>query len=151
MSGFKRERHNPLNLIKSFWPKANTSHVTYDPNLKKGDFYIIRQCGGDGTLFFIQEMMQEGLMNIVNCQSYCKSKEPDWDKVKGVKYTLGSINHATVYGMIKLRCSSEYKYPGQRDRIRIPVKCEWIYSNQTPTTTQSATSTNPATLVIELE
>jgi hypothetical protein len=125
---FKKQTHNPIDLIKRFWPEADVSHITYDPKLKKGDFNVIRQSGGDGTLTFTLEMLQKGLIGIVKMESFCKSKEPsDWSKVKAIKYTVGSMRHATVYGMINLRCSSEHKYPGQRERIRMPVKCEYIY------------------------
>ena len=130
MSNFKKERHNPLDLIKSFWPEADVSHITYDPNLNDKDFNVIRQSGGDGTLLFTLEMLQKGLIGIVNMESFCKSNEPsDWSKVKSIRYTIGSMKHATVYGMIHLGCSSERKYHGQRERIRMPVKCEYIYSN----------------------
>ena len=127
MSDFKREYHNPIELIKRFWPEANVSHITYDPNLREGDFNIIRQSGGDGTLLFTLQMLQKGLLGIVNMQSFHKPTEPDWSKVKGVKYTVGKMRHVTVYGMIKLRCSESRKYPGLRERIRMPVKCEYIY------------------------
>ena len=126
---WKRERHNPLDLIKKFWPEANIDHITYDPKLKKGDFNVIRQCGGDGTLSFTLDMLQKGLVGIVNMQSFYKKSEPDWSKVKAIKYTIGSMSHATVYGMIKLRCSNERKYPGQRERISFPVICEYILND----------------------
>lgn len=128
MSGFKKERHNPIELIKSFWPEANVDHITFDPDLRKGDFNIIRQSGGDGALLFTIEMLQKGLIDIVNMTSWCTITEPkDWSKVKSIKYTIGKMRHATVFGMIKLRCSETQKYPGQRERIRMPVKCEYIY------------------------
>lgn len=127
MSNFKREKHNPLNLIKNFWPDADATHIKYDPNLKKGDFNIIRQSGGDGTLIFTLEMLQEGLINLMNKQSFPTSNEPDWEKLKDITYTLGDMKHATVFGMIFLKCSKTHKYPGQKERIRMPVKCEFIY------------------------
>jgi hypothetical protein len=128
MSGFKREKHNPIDLIKKFWPDANTDHITYDPNLKKGDYSVIRQCSGDGTLLFTLEMLQTGLISIANSKSFFTKTEPDWSKLKGIKYTVGAMTHVTVYGMIKLRCSETNKYRGQRERIRMPVKCEYLYA-----------------------
>ena len=127
MKGFKKERHNPIDLIKQFWPDANANHISYDPDLKNGDYKIIRQSGGDGTLLFTLEMMQESLINLVNGHSFFKKTEPDWSKVKRIKYIVGNANHATVYGMIKLRCSDKNKYSGQRERITIPVICEYEY------------------------
>jgi hypothetical protein len=125
---FKKRTHNPIDLIANFWPNANINHITYDPKLKKGDFNVIRQSGGDGTLTFTLEMLEKGLIGIVNMQSFCTSKEPkDWSKVKAIKYTVGSMRHAIVFGMLELKCSKDRKYPGQRERIRMPVKCEYIY------------------------
>ncbi len=127
MSEFKKEKHNPLELIKNFWPEANVDHITYDQKLTKGDFNVVRQSDGDGTLLFTLEMLQKGLIGIVNMESFCTSKEPDWGKVKSIRYIVGDIRHVTVFGMLKLRCSETQKYPGQRERIRMPVKCEYIY------------------------
>lgn len=127
MSDFKKERHNPIDLIKKFWPDANTDHITYDPELKKGEYNIIRQCGGDGTLMFTLEMLQKGLIGIVNGNSFFKKTEPDWSRLIGIKYTVGGMKHVTVFGMLKLRCSETQKYPEQRERIRMPVKCEYVY------------------------
>jgi hypothetical protein len=128
MKKFKKERHNPLELIKSFWPKANVDHIIYDPNLKVGDFNVVRQSGGDGTLSFTLEMLQKGLIGIARMEVCCISNEPsEPSKVKGIKYTVGSMKHATVYGMINLKCNPDRKFPGQRERISMPVKCEYIY------------------------
>lgn len=123
---FLKCTHDPLELIKQFWPEAETDHITYDPNMKKGDWDIIRWYGHDGTLMFTREMLQEGLINIVNQLSYYKPTEPDWNKVIGINYVIGPMRHATVFGMVKLRCSKTRLYPGVKERIRIPVKCEYI-------------------------
>ena len=130
MSEFRRQRHNPIEMIKDLWPEvcdANIAHIVHDPSMRKGDFDIIRQCGGDGTHLFVMEMMQKALIGICNRQSYYKPNEPDWSKVTGVKYTVGDIKHVTVYGMLRLKCGADNKYPGQRDRVRMPVKVEWLY------------------------
>ena len=127
MSRFTKERNNPIELIKNLWPEANVDHITYDQNLKSGDYDIVRQSGGDGTLLFTLEMLKKGLIGIVNANSFFKLTEPDWSKIKGIKYTIGKIRHVTVFGMIKLRCSEKRKYEGLRERIRMPVKCEYIY------------------------
>ena len=128
MSDFKRERHNPVELIKEFWPDAPVNHITYDPEMLEGEYNVIRQTTSDGTLAFTLEMLQRGLIEIVNMQSLCIPTKPkDWSKVKAIKYTLGKMRHATVFGNVNLPCSSTRKYPGQRERIRMPVKCEYIF------------------------
>ena len=126
---FMKQRHNPIDLIKEFWPGASVDHITYDPDMKNGEYDIIRQSGGDGTVMFTMEMLQKGLIGIANANSYYRLTEPeDWSKVKQIKYTVGPMRHVTVFGMIYLACSKDRKYPGQRERIRMPVKCEYIYS-----------------------
>jgi len=127
MSSFQKKTHNPLDLIKQFWPDANTSHITYDGSLRKGDFSVIRESTHDGTLFFTLEVLQKALLGLVNGTSYCTSHDIDWDRLVKVQYRVGSIRHAVVFGDVKLRCSDAQLYSGQRERIRMPVTCEYIY------------------------
>jgi len=128
MSKFKKSKLNPIELINNFWPEASTDHIAYDGNLIKGEYDMIRECGGDGTMLFTQEMLQKVLIHIVNMDSYFAKSEPkDWSKVKGIYYTVGPVRHVTVFGMIKLNCSNDRKYPGQKDRARMAVKCTYIY------------------------
>ena len=70
--GFKKERQNPLKLIKKFWPDADIKHIRYDPEMKRGEYNIIRQWAHDGTIAFTSEMLQTGLIDIVNRYSYLK-------------------------------------------------------------------------------
>lgn len=122
-SSFSRSHHNPLDLIKNYWPDADISHIEYEPSLKKGQYSIIRQCGGDGTLLFTIEMFQKALIPLLNKQSFFTKLNPDWNLIKDIRYKIGPIKHATVRAMVQLNCG---KYPGQRERIRIPVICEII-------------------------
>lgn len=127
MSYFEKKRHNPIELIKRFWPDASIDHITYDPDMRKGEYDIIRQSGGDGTLLFVRQLLQEGVVTIVNMATSFKPTAPkDMSKVKAIKYIVGPMRHVTVFGMIFLRCSKEHKYPGQRDRVRMPVRCQYV-------------------------
>ena len=130
MIKFKKSKLNPIDLINNFWPEASTDHIAYDKNLTKGDYYIIRQCGGDGTMTIVTDMLERVLINVVNMQSYVAKSGTDFNKVKGVKgicYTVGPIRHATVFGMIKLGLNKDKEFFGQRDRARMAVKCTYIY------------------------
>jgi hypothetical protein len=121
-------KHNPIKLINQFWHTASTKHIIYEPSLKKAEYNIIRESGGDGTYLFTFQMLQSVLIDIVNGTSFFKNTEPDdWSKIKNIEYTIGDIRHVTVFGMIYLKISSTHKYPGQRERARIPVKCKYIY------------------------
>ncbi len=130
----RRERHNPLELIEYFWPGISIDHITYDPKLRQGDYYIIRQRGHDGTLWFTHEMLKDGLIDIAHGQGFYKKTEPpDWSQVQCIEYVIGPMRHVTVFGMIHLRCSRTQKYPGQRERIRMPVKCKYILKTEAVT------------------
>lgn len=119
-----RERHNPIDMIKYFWPTADVSHITYDPSLRKGDFDIIRQSSHDGTLIFSDEIIQNTVITLANMQAYHASRPPDWDMLDHIKYVVGDLKIAIVYGTVDLPAG---RYPGQKERTRIPVKCEYIY------------------------
>jgi len=130
MSSFQKKTHNPLDLIKQFWPDADVSHITYDETLRKGDFSVIRESTHDGTLVFTLEVLQEALLGLVNGTSYCTLHDIDWDKGVYIRYTVGSMRHAVVFGDVKLGCSDTQLYSGQKERIRMPVKCEYVYKEK---------------------
>lgn len=130
-SNFTKQFHNPVELIKQWWPDADISHIEYDPTMKAcdRDYWRIEQSGGDGTLTFTIDMLQNALLPLINKTTYYNlTPKEDLARATGIKYKIGKIRHATVFGMIYLRCSTEHKYPGQRERVRIPVKCEYQYS-----------------------
>lgn len=130
-----RNRQNPLELIERFWPnvdKKEFEHITFDPDLKitfdsdmgKERYNITRQHVHDGTLIFTAELIQGLLLPLVNMQSYHKLTAPkDWEKVRGMAYTVGYLRHVVIAGEFKL---DNRMYPGVRERIRIPVKCEYM-------------------------
>lgn len=127
-NSFRKQKHNPIELIKKWWPDADIRHIEYDPSLIKGEYEIIRQSGGDGTMLFTIQMLQEALLPILRMESLFKPKIPEnLEKVKAIHYKIGPIKHAQVFGMIYLRCSKTQKYPGQRERVRIPVICEVVF------------------------
>ena len=123
---FSRQKHNPMEVIAGLCPGADVSHITYDPCMWAGQYYIINQCGHDGTLMFTYQMFGESLLRLINRKTCFIPTEPkDWDTVRDIKYTIGPMRHVIVFGRVKLRCS-ENPMPGQRERIRIPVICEYI-------------------------
>jgi len=117
MSNFRRDKYNPKDIIKQFWPNADSSHITYNPDLKDSqrDYWVRRETGHDGTLYFTYEMFQKALIELMNKHSYCSSRPPEFEKVKDIKYTLGPMKHSVVFGQIKLKCSEEDFYPGQQE------------------------------------
>ena len=126
---FKKQKVNPMELIAQWWPHADVSHIEYDPNMKASDrdYWRIEQSGGDGTLTFTIEMLQKALLPLINkTTSYKGTPEEVLKKVVDIRYKIGDIRWVIVYGMIYLKCSTTQKYHGQRERVRIPVKCEYI-------------------------
>ena len=130
MAGFRKKRINPFNVVKYTWPEADVSHITLDPSLREGDFQVIREMKSDGTLIFTQQLLQEALLNIVNGNSYKVSEDVDWDNLLQIRYTVGEMRMATVYGLVHLNCSKTTKYRGQRERVKMWVKCEYVYKEK---------------------
>jgi hypothetical protein len=122
MSKFYREIYNPMDILKKYF-KNEPEHIKYNPDLK-GDYEIIRQCQHDGTAIFTIELMGEVLKNLVNKESFYKPVPPDFEKIKDIKYEVGPLRIATVFGNVELPAGC---YPGEKQRARIAVKCEYIY------------------------
>lgn len=128
MSNFERNRCNPVELMKKYGFNQ-LDHITFDPELKKGDYSINRQIGHDGTYFFTYNMLIEALGSLAMMQSYWKPMgEPPYDKLIRIEYTVGEMTHVIAYGRVDLKCGGNY--PGQTERIRIPVKCRYIYQDE---------------------
>ena len=121
-SSSSRDIINPMELITKWWPKADISHITYNPNMKSKDREFWRQdsAGHDGTLIFTIEMLYRLLIPLIQCSVYYKRTKPE--HIYNIHYTIGTIRHATVFGMVNLKCG---RYPGQTERVRIPVTCEY--------------------------
>ncbi|MBN3978560.1 hypothetical protein [Serratia marcescens] len=128
MSEFKKEKLNPLLVIESqFCIKCE--HIAYNKNMRKSDahYQIIRQCSHDGTMAFTSDLLYETVINLVSKRSYSKRFPPEKSKeVVDIKYTVGPIWLSTVYGEVELPAG---KCPGQRQRTRMSVFCEYIYAN----------------------
>jgi hypothetical protein len=126
-TSYERNRINPKDLAIKLWPKGDFSHVTYDPDMRMSDrdYFVARQCGHDGTMLFTYEMFQKALIDIANMTSYHASNPPKKGLTR-IEYTVGPARHPIVFGMINLKCG---RYPGQRERIRFPVKVKYIYGD----------------------
>lgn len=130
MSDFHKQSLNPLEIIKRITGVESEMipHVVYDPQLRKGDcqYCIIRQCSHDGTDLFTRDLILQTLNPVVMKTSFYKSNPPDPKKeLIDVKYTVGPLWLATVYGKVNLPAGA---YPGQKERTRMPVKVEYIYA-----------------------
>jgi len=127
VSTFSKEYHDPIQLINRYWPEADTGHIEYcaDMKVSDGQYCRIEQCGHDGTMTFTVEMLQKCLLPLLNQSTYyARSVPSDWGKVIGIKYKIGKIRHAIVFGMVDLRIG---RYPGQEERVRLPVISEYVY------------------------
>lgn len=130
MSNFTKEIHNPKELIARLWPDADSSHITYDENFNntERDYYVRRQTGHDGTLMFTYEMFGKAFIELMNKQAFAAKRPPDQTKqLVDIKYTVGPMKHAIVFGNIKLKCSETNLYPGQKERVKMAVKVEYVY------------------------
>ena len=126
MSNFSRDRINPMEFIAKSWPNADVSHITFDPAMRASDrdYWVLREGKHDGTMMFTWETIARAIGALVNRETYFKGKDPaDWSKVRGIRYRIGMARYLRVHGMVDLPCG---RYPGQVERIRIPVQCEFI-------------------------
>ncbi len=123
---FKKVRRNPIELIEQWWPHADHSHIDYDQSMKFRDseYYRIGQYAGDGTIAFTIEMLQKLLAPFLNKTTCYKPTFINHDGIKNILYRIGDIRHSTVYGIVELGCG---KCEGLRERVRIPVICQYIY------------------------
>lgn len=118
-----RELLNPVDVIENMGFDA--SHIKFNPNLsrvKDAQYDIIRQSTHDGTLAFTINMFGELLEPLINKCSH--HTEQEIKGVTDVKYEVGYIRHSVVYGEVELRSG---KYPGIKERVRVPVKCILTY------------------------
>ena len=123
MGSWHREKINPLELIERYWPDASRDHITYDPDMRKGDYSIIRQSTHDGTLLFSLELLQNTLLPVVNMSSYIKGDDPvEWDRVVAIRYVVGPLRLVTATGLVTLPASKTHKFPGEKQRTRMPVR-----------------------------
>ncbi len=139
---------NPMDYIRLLqaktrsWPrvkKRKCKHIRYDPDVKK-DYYIIRQHRHDGTLYFTYDIIFRALLQLIRRTTFQKAKMkelfPEYSadnsrflidlsdkRVKKMKYIIGNITIVRVFkDSVELPCGN---YPGEIERIRIPVKCDW--------------------------
>ncbi len=125
------ERHNPIKLIKQFWPEANVDHVTSDTEMHQGDYDIVRGSTHDGTLLFTWENLQKVLLPIANMTTARKGDEPDTTRqLNAINYRVGPLRVARIFGRFKLPCSETHKYPAQKERMRMSVKVEFVYQEE---------------------
>lgn len=99
-------------------------HITTNPKLSRvneAQFDIVRQSSHDGTLIFTKELLGRGIYNLVNKTAYYKGD--DMNGVVDIEYEIGLISLATVFGVVDLPAG---KYQGEKQRVRIPVKCKLI-------------------------
>lgn len=121
MSDFRKERlslEDIMKILEAEW--TGEPHITYDPDLVP-QYKIVRQQSHDGIQMFTWQMIRDSMLNLFHMNSYYKPMGiPPSDC--SIHYTVGTIRLVTVYGYVDLPAG---RYPGQRERIVIPVTCEY--------------------------
>lgn len=117
MRGAQREYFSPVDTLA----EAGVVHdwITFDPKVVP-QFHIIRSATHDGTRAFTMETVRSALAPLVNRTAYYRSEPPPEDAQ--IRYVVGWARLTTAFGRVWLPCSTDHKYPGQRERIRIPVR-----------------------------
>jgi hypothetical protein len=119
--------HNPMDIIEKHLYGNNISHITYDENMKFGDrqYYMIKESTHDGTCLFTENILINLLIPLILKTTCFKHTKPaDANILKTIKYTLGKIRHAIVFGNFDINGHVMY---GQRESVIIPVRCEYVY------------------------
>lgn len=110
----------PMDAFKYFGLEM-PEWITFNPNLTKrngAQYDIIRQTTHDGTLIFEKELIGKTIENLAKKTSFFKGD--DQEGVVDRKYEVGYISIATIFGDVELPIG---KYPGEKQRARLPVKC----------------------------
>jgi len=126
-------RVNPLAILRemascSRWSftEANLSHITFDPTLVP-EYRIIRGQVHDGLFVFTFGMLHKVLLSLVNQSSYYIPTVPDdLASLKEIRYTVGWLRLSSIFRRVHLPVGW---WPGVRERLRIPVKCEYVFDN----------------------
>jgi len=100
------------------------SHIKTNKKLSRvndAQFDIIRQSSHDGTIMFTSELLCGSIENLINKQSFYK--DDNMKEVIDIEYEIGLISLSTVFGEVDLPAGRCF---GQKQRVRIPVKCKLI-------------------------
>lgn len=95
--------------------------IEFDPSLKP-QFVIRRQSAHDGTLLFSHQLMLRALTPLFDGSAYFKPMGEPPQGVR-VRYVIGRIKRMSACGMVKVPAGKIF---GERERVVIPVRCEYV-------------------------
>lgn len=98
------------------------TYVTYDPEMKRGEFKVVRSTSHDGTLYFTVEKLKDVLLTVLH-KTCCKKGQEIPRGCNDIEYVVGPITIETTYGDQDLQCG---RFPGQEDVISMPVAAKYI-------------------------
>ena len=119
---WKRERWQTKNVMESVFPGVNHDHILFDPDIKRGQYWRFQQTTHDGTAIFTIEAVQKLLLPLICRTSFYKGDPPNENRQDLIRYRVGWINHAVVYGRVLV--SDDVELDGLKERFRIRVICE---------------------------
>lgn len=115
-----RHYFNPLEYVAARGVTPAVS-ITFDPDVQH-QYRIIRSTTHDGTAIFTDELIGEALNLLLTGASYFV---PDPPNGRTPRYVVGTARLATVCGTVLLPVSATHRYPGERQRLTIPVRVEY--------------------------
>lgn len=130
MTTWRREVINPVEALKAYFDAELPEHVTFNPDMKWSDrqYFRVAAESNDGTLSLSANCLARCIEPLIKMESYYKPTFPvNARNLIGIKYTIGMVYHAVVYGQVKLGCG---ECQGQRESYRIPVICEYVYGEE---------------------
>jgi len=120
---FKKELYN-INEVCDMLRVKVPDHIKTNNKLNRagnGEFDIIRQSSHDGTLIFTMQLLARSVEPLLNKTAFYT--ESNMDGVIDIEYEIGLISLVTVFGLVKLPVGN---CQGEKQRVRIPVKCKLI-------------------------
>ncbi len=121
MADFHKNRFTLEDLMKIFNLEfKDEPFIHYDPKVD-WQYQIVREIKHVGTKAFEYDFMLNALMPLLQRNSHYRAEPPKENMLP--VYTVGQIKMATVYGQVDLPIG---RYPGERQRIRIPVRVDWV-------------------------
>jgi hypothetical protein len=119
-----RKEYYTIDEVCKMYDIEVPSHIKTNEKLSRvndAQFDIIRNSTHDGTLLFTRELLGRAIENLVNKESFYKGD--NMEGVTDIEYEIGLISLSTVFGTVDLPVG---RYPGEKQRVRIPVKCKLI-------------------------
>ena len=116
--------------INSKIPKLNLSIKIKYNQKAEFEYFTMERCVCDGTLYFVDELIQKTFMKVFSFQTYNEAKMPNdfFDDKYNVEFTVGDFVFTNEVD--KSFATKEKPCLTERFTVMLPIKCDFIIKNQ---------------------